>query len=110
MLPGDMRVFEEDGTLTMTFEYTVGYLRVTAKGAALEAVNPFLIARPATAPCQFVQALAGGTGTDALAETRKHVEMFGDEGQHLWLAGVVGDQGQGLVAEIVQVVGAGVGG
>ena len=55
VLAGDVRIFEENGALAATFQYAVGNLGVAAQRAALEAMDPFLIARPAAAPGHLVE-------------------------------------------------------
>ncbi|MNV48251.1 hypothetical protein D3C71_1401480 [compost metagenome] len=103
-----MRVFKEDRPLAAMLQYAVGNLRVAAQRATLEALDPLLLARPATAPRHLVQALAGGAGTNAFGELRQHIEMRGGEIEHLWLACVMCDQRQRLFAEIIEIVGAGI--
>ncbi|MNV31919.1 hypothetical protein D3C71_1232410 [compost metagenome] len=110
MLARHVRVFKEDRTLAVTFQHAVGDLRIAAHRAALVALHPVLSLRPATAPGQLVEALAGGAGADPVAEPRQQVEVFVGEGQHRRLHRIVGDQRQGLLREGMQVVGARVGG
>ena len=100
-----MRVFKEDGALAAALQHQVGNLCIAPQGAAVVAVHPGFVRRPAFAPGQLVEFLPCGARAHPALKAREQVKVLRHKIQHGGLHGIVRNQRHGLVFKVMKAIG-----